>query len=225
MAKTDDNTVLYLMLGVVVFFLFMRRMNSQTKEGFRPGEQCRTKYFNTYKDHIPYPEDGSLDATADIKDMLIDTKSCHPSCCGKQWPVPFDNLDSNQITKCIAGTNKNGNTFVQTPYRCSYGATGCPCVDKRAYKNLATRGGNNGPLESVRIPPTWEITDKEVYDYNSGYYQTFGEQLGERVAPYTSARNVTDNSEIPTTTNVRDVMGWPTPISAPSKEHQLEHLQ
>lgn len=220
--KKPENrkTILWIIGGFIVFLLFMR-MISAKPEPFHSTDQCGQSYFSPYRDHIPYPEDGSLDSTSDIKDKLIDIKPCHPSCCGKQWPVPFDNLDSNQLRQCIQNNNKQGQPFVQTPYRCSVGATGCPCQDIDAYLFEASRGGNNGKGSPNRVPESWKISDKKVdYVNDRDFYYPY-ERLNSQKSGIESSRNLTDHNQTRASYDVKNITG----ISAPSKEDQLANQQ
>ena len=63
----NKNTLVYVLLAVVVFFLLSNKM----KESFNSGSNLKGCY-------------------------KMDTNMCSPDCCGKQWPVSFDlKRDSN----------------------------------------------------------------------------------------------------------------------------------
>jgi len=57
----NKNTLVYVLLAVVVFFLLSNKM----KESFNSGSNLKGCY-------------------------KMDTNMCSPDCCGKQWPVSFD---------------------------------------------------------------------------------------------------------------------------------------
>lgn len=110
-----------------------------------------------------------LPITPGKKGLLIDTLQCSPDCCGESWYVPFDGLTPSQIQKRIAtGVVGDGGPYIRTNYTCGdgKGGSGCPCVTKDAYLNLANRGQPYDPrLE--HIDPTFYVggnlqTDKPV---------------------------------------------------------------
>tara|TARA_Y200000002_G_scaffold271749_1_gene226285 strand:- start:1244 stop:1570 length:327 start_codon:yes stop_codon:yes gene_type:complete len=57
----NKNTLVYVLLAIVVFFLISNKM----KESFNSGSNLSGCY-------------------------KMDTNMCSPDCCGKQWPLSFD---------------------------------------------------------------------------------------------------------------------------------------
>lgn len=57
----NKNTLVYVLLAMVVFFLISNKM----KESFNGGSNLSECY-------------------------KLDTNMCSPDCCGKQWPLSFD---------------------------------------------------------------------------------------------------------------------------------------
>jgi hypothetical protein len=81
-----------------------------------------------------------VNASDDIKDLLVDRMPCSPECCGPEVSA-YSNLNENDLKKrlvenVLLSGNSNGNR-VWTGYSC-YG--GCPCVSKKAYANIINRG-------------------------------------------------------------------------------------
>jgi hypothetical protein len=114
----------------------------------------------------PFQSSKELDAyyagsTVGVEDDLVDNMTCHPSCCGDQWPVPFDNLTSDQVQKCIADKGKPG-PFVRTNYTCANGinGVGCPCIRKKPYLFLVNHGSNADTMDQVE--PTFLIRNDRI---------------------------------------------------------------
>src|SRR5580704_16566080 len=146
----NDSRILTIILIVVlvgVIVWFMTKSNTNQTESFISSPYQSSKELDQYYN-------GS---TVGVEDYLVDNMTCHPSCCGDQWPVPFDGLSSSEIEKCIENRGKPG-PFVRTSYSCGLGinGVGCPCVNKPAYKFLVNRG-QNAPHNVDEVEPTFLI--------------------------------------------------------------------
>ena len=123
---------------ILVYYLFFAPSTTQI---------TRTTTIEGYQG-VPYdyPEniaDFYVTQSAQLQNSAIDTLTFHPSCCGDQWPVPFDGLTADQIQKTLANPG-SPSPYVRTSYTCARGpnGVGCPCVPKDAYANLVNRGQN-----------------------------------------------------------------------------------
>lgn len=86
----------------------------------------------------------------------IDTAKCSLNCCGYvTTPLMLDGLNSDNLAKAIESYtsvyNENGNlvrtnyscgraTFAPGPYLPTGNNVGCPCVDKKTYSLIRSRG-------------------------------------------------------------------------------------
>jgi hypothetical protein len=144
---------------------------------------------SSYGSGYGYPETFSVDnqseldsyyrsPTAGVKKYLVDQMKCSPSCCGDQWQVPFDGLDSNQIQQALIenGMDYGANTgYVRTNMTCGKGdgGVGCPCIRADAFKFIANRGNNARSLFDV--DPTFfihnDLNDSPNLDNYTPYQQ------------------------------------------------------
>ena len=141
------------------------------KRGSEPlGEDHRTILSTNYN-----PDD-SIEQTTGIENNYVDKMVCHPSCCGDQWPVPFDGLTPEQIQKTLSD-QRSGGTFVRTSYTCANGpnGVGCPCVTPQAYLNLANRGQKTDP--NPRIEPSLLIQPNKLYSQTASHLSQPAEWL------------------------------------------------
>lgn len=149
--------IIVLLVGVIFFLTY----------------KCNYEYFNG---SLPYDSASELDeayllASNDIGEFTVDTQPCDPSCCGQDWPYPFDGLTSKEINEKISA-KKNEGQFVRTNYTCGNGFNGdkfgCPCIDKNNFMFLANRGqGTKFPGE---VEPTISINRKRSssqYSYDN----------------------------------------------------------
>ncbi|AYV79290.1 MAG: hypothetical protein Faunusvirus8_7 [Faunusvirus sp.] len=73
----------------------------------------------------------------------IDKSMCSKDCCSPQWPVGFDTDRDPRVQPGDVGTK-----YMPTSYTCSGTnagdkGVGCPCVTKKQYDMLGSRGENN----------------------------------------------------------------------------------
>jgi hypothetical protein len=152
--------------------------------------KSRKEDFQITTPNGPYEITDSVDlnnyyTNEDINDFKVDTMACHPSCCGDQWPYPFDGLTSDEIVQAIADQSKRTSDYVRTSYTCALGdgGVGCPCINKRAYTFISSRGNNNSTykeyiepthiLKHVNIPASVDeenLTPFEITDLPKSYY-------------------------------------------------------
>ena len=71
----NKNTLVYVLIAVVVFYLLSNKMN----ESFNGGSNLKGCY-------------------------KMDTNMCSPDCCGKQWPLSFDLKKDPRIKEGELGT-------------------------------------------------------------------------------------------------------------------------
>jgi hypothetical protein len=209
----DKNLLIF---GVLIIAVFLYLYNDKNKkEGFSP---CERKNFTPYLNHISFDPDPS---TKDIGHHLVDQMPCHESCCTKQpWAVPVDGMTSGEIKQCIRhGAGLNGGDFVTTPYRCSWGANGCPCVNQNSYKFLASRGYNNG-RNTGRVEPTWVTPNKWVNAPDDDYYN-HAEVNQSKKSYYSNSPTINDNEERRTGFDVKNITGFP---GQSNKEKQLAQV-
>jgi hypothetical protein len=145
------NNETFVIIAVIAVFAFIWYYSSQTN---------KPEYF------MPLDEYG--DNTIGVKEYLIDNMTCSKSCCGDQWPVPFDNLTADEIEFNIHHPGVHG-PFVRTNMTCGNGidGVGCPCIPKKAYEFLANRGIK--PRYPLDIEPTLLIrtgVGTKPYDTN-----------------------------------------------------------
>lgn len=197
--------IISILLVFVGVYLYMSRPNSET-------------FINS-----PYQSSKELDkyyngSTVGIEDYLIDNMTCHPSCCGDQWPVPFDGLTSGEIEKCIENRGKAG-PFVRTSYSCGNGinGTGCPCVNKEAYKFLVNRGQNSHTIDSVE--PTFLIRNDIVTPDDQ---LTPFEAIQVKKSMYSDDRTINDLDLRRSTTDLTNVQSSGSAIQP--KYKQLEKI-
>ena len=121
-------------------------------------------------------------STKGVEDYLVDNMTCHPSCCGDQWPVPFDGLTSREVESCIENRGTPG-PFVRTNYTCANGinGVGCPCINKKAYLLLTNHGRVPRTPEIGTIEPTFLIRDGSVPD---GSYEGVKNKITSMMSPY-----------------------------------------
>lgn len=98
--------------------------------------------------------------SSDIESKLIDQLTCSKSCCGDQYPAPFDGLTSNEIYATLSESHMKSPN-IRTNYTCADGpgGVGCPCVKQDAYLNLVNHGSNGSSMDVVE--PTFFI---DAYD-------------------------------------------------------------
>lgn len=135
-----------------------------------------TPFYGERFTSSPYQSERELDSyyrgsTAGVQDYLVDNMTCHPSCCGDQWPVPFDGLTGPEVEQCIENRGKPG-PFVRTNYTCANGinGVGCPCINKDAYLFLVNHGANARTKGTVE--PSFLIrNDVNPTDYQESPWQ------------------------------------------------------
>lgn len=193
---SNQKTAMIFVIFLVVLFVVNRFGNKM--QGFAPCEQSK---FTPYLDHISMTPDPS---TNDINQYKVDQLPCHPSCCGQPTPVPFDGLTSNEIKQTLKESNNKNGKYIENSYRCSIGATGCPCMPKDVFGFEASRGFNNG-TQKPWIDPTWMLNAVEV-NGSTDYYTPY-EKLDAQKSYYDSGRLLNDNERRVSMTSVNDVNG------------------
>ncbi len=117
--KSDNNVLLLVILGAVIFFVFIMPMLDKANAS----EEARLK------EHL-------INTEPIVK---LDKNMCSKQCCKfSQWPVPHD-LNEKQIPE---DQLKN---YIGSNMSCNFGnGSGCLCVSKDDFNYLANRGGNSG---------------------------------------------------------------------------------
>jgi len=173
------NLALVIIIAIGVIVLLCCMMNSKGM-------------METYKDtsfpgSSPYRSAANLDeyyegSTKGVEDYLVDNLTCHPDCCGDQWPVPFDGLTSREVEHCIETRGTPG-PFVRTNYTCANGinGVGCPCIPKKVYMLLADHGKIPRPEELQDIEPTFLIRNNNIPD---GTYEGVKKRIQSMMSPY-----------------------------------------
>ena len=69
--------------------------------------------------------------------MGLNYNMCSKSCCGPQYPPPFE-LEKDEMVE------KNKDKFVPNNYACNnaWNNTGCVCMTKKQHQYIGSRGGN-----------------------------------------------------------------------------------
>ncbi len=197
MDSNQKTAVIFIIFLAVLFVV--NQYGGKFTEGFAPCEETK---FTPYMDHISMTPDPS---TSDVNQYKVDQLPCHPSCCGQPTPVPFDGLTSNEVKQTLKDSNSNkGGKFIENSYRCSIGATGCPCMPKDVFGFEASRGFNNG-TQKPWIDPTWMLNAVEV-EGSQDYYSNY-QKLDASRSYYDSGRLLNDNEPRVSMTNVNDVDG------------------
>ena len=200
----DDNRIMIIILIVGALILVYRMLSTERTEGFNNSPYSASKDLDKY-----------YEPNTDIDDLKVDNLTCHPSCCGDQWPVPFDGLNSYEIESCLESGTDRG-PFVRSNMTCANGinGVGCPCLSKKAYLNLANRGQNAHSVEEVE--PTFFIKREVVKPtvYNTPY-----EEIQIRKSSYSDKRTLNDLELSRPTQNLSNLKsnGGPLP-----KDRQLD---
>jgi hypothetical protein len=200
--------IIIILIALLLIWLLSRTNRSgYYEEGFRSPFNSSKELDNYYK--IP---------TQGIEDYMVDNMTCHPSCCGDQWPVPFDGLTSSEVEKCIENRGKPG-PFVRTNYTCTngIGGTGCPCIDKKAYLFLVNHGTEGG--SPTQIEPTFLIRDNVPQTNNqmSPY-----EQLQSKRSMFSDTRKLNDLDLQRDPQSLDNVV--PYGSSLPTKDQRLHRI-
>jgi hypothetical protein len=123
-SKKDIDFLLYMLIIIIIWFKFLSPgiLNPNKNENF----------FNANKNNQKVvPKSKNLS-----KKLKISNAMCSKSCCGKQWPTPFEMKDdrlSNEDLKRIVPNN----------FSCQGDkGHGCVCIDKETHGFLSTRGNN-----------------------------------------------------------------------------------
>jgi len=203
MFENDYTFKIIIVVGLLVLiFMFLSQRN---QENFSSSEQELNRYY-----------EGN---TQGIENDLVDNMTCSPSCCGGQWPVPFDGLTPTEIHKCIQTDNESGGgPFVRTNMTCGngIGGVGCPCISKDAYKFLVNRGENSPTLRGV--DPTLLIRNDEVQPHDmqtsshadSNWYQMSpAEQIQSRKSMFVDSAKLTDLQRGPPLADLRHLNSLP----------------
>jgi hypothetical protein len=207
-----SNIKVLIIVAIVVLFCFLS-MN-MTKESFKSVQ---------YPGSTPYVSAANLDefyegSTKGIEDYLVDNMTCHPSCCGTQWPVPFDGLTSNEVESCIETRGTPG-PFVRTNYTCANGinGVGCPCITKKAYAFIANHGREPRPSDLAKIEPTFLI--RKNVEPNNPYLSPY-EEIQSKRSMFTDGRRLSDLELQRPETDLSNVQSYQSSIQP--KYKQLE---
>jgi len=117
--KSDNNVLLLVILGAIIFFVFIMPMIDRANAS----EEAKLK------EHLNNTNEPAV---------KIDKNMCSRQCCKfSQWPVPHDlhekTIPDDQLKNYI-GSNLS----------CNFGSgSGCLCVSKDDFNYLANRGGNS----------------------------------------------------------------------------------
>lgn len=179
MRKNRQNQIIIIIVVIIVlFFIYMiYRSNNQHSTGI---ENFNNLSFQTYPENyseIQLQQYYQIPSTG-ISQYTVDTMPCHPSCCGDQWPVSFDGLNSDQLQQHINNQNNpdNQGPFIRTNMTCGRGpnGVGCPCITKPGYLMLANRGQSDGSNSCVRnqVEPSLYVHSSVVppNDYLAPYH-------------------------------------------------------
>ena len=174
----------------------------------------------------PYSSSAELDSqftgsTAGVKRYLVDNMTCSPSCCGDQWPVPFDGLTSREVESCIENRGTPG-PFVRTNYMCGNGinGVGCPCIPKNAYKFLAERGQNF--RTGIQVDPTLLIRDQPKPFNESLFELSPYETIQSRKSMFRDDRRLNDLSIQRSPQGLADVVNYGTNMTTADKQLSRE---
>jgi hypothetical protein len=151
--KSQDNTLLYVVIGVVLFFfVLLPNLNCSNKEKLENisseqvkseqirSEQIRSEQVQTTGYQTPSNYSNIEPTNNNI--VKIDENKCSKECCKHtQWPVPHD------------VTPKAGSEFIGNNMSCNWGeGSGCVCLKKDDFKFLSVRGTNSNIKEDVSMP-------------------------------------------------------------------------
>lgn len=195
----DDNRTMIIILIVGALILVYWMCSKERVENFSNSPYSASKELDQY-----------YDPNSDIDDLKVDNLTCHPSCCGDQWPVPFDGLSSYEINSCLQTQGERG-PFVRSNMTCANGinGVGCPCLTTKAYLNLANRGQNAHSVEEVE--PTFYIKREVVKPmvYNTPY-----EEIQIRKSSFSDKRTLNDLELSRPTQNLSNLKsnGGPLPL-------------
>jgi len=157
-------------------------------------------------------------STVGVKDYLVDTMTCDPSCCGDQWPTPFDGLTGPEIQKCIKDIGEPSD-YVRTNYTCANGenGVGCPCIKKKAWLFLTNRGNN--VQYNTTVPESFLIRNDIVYDRPDP--MTPYQELQQKKSVRVDNRKLND---VEVGRRPESVKGLRSATGIPSKDTQLAQL-
>ena len=175
MGKQLVSTIL---IAVGIIFLLLWLNSEPSKESFKSDSFPGSSSYRSAANLDEYYE-GS---TRGVEDYLVDNMTCHPSCCGDQWPVPFDGLTSQEVETCIE-TRGNSGPFVRTNYTCANGinGVGCPCINKKGYMMLVNHGRIPRSSELGQVEPTFLIRNKTTHE---GTYDEVSSRISSMMTPY-----------------------------------------
>lgn len=169
--------VLMILIAVGIILLLSWFNSELTKESFKSDSFPGSSSYRSANNLDEYYE-GS---TRGIEDYLVDNMTCHPNCCGDQWPVPFDGLTSQEVETSIENRGIPG-PFVRTNYTCANGinGVGCPCIRKKGYMMLVNHGRIPRPSELSQVEPTFLIRNEAPV----GTYAEVSSKIRSMMTPY-----------------------------------------
>lgn len=125
----------------------------------------------------------------DEKLPSLDNASCSLNCCGfNTQPLVLDGLNTRELVERIENYttvyNENGTlartnyscgraTFAPGPYTPDDNNVGCPCVDKKTYSLIRTRGvseNSDFDLDKSLLIPTSNLIEKDVKMENKSIF-------------------------------------------------------
>lgn len=155
--------IIVILAIIMIYYIFFAPSTNNVNS-----VQLTENFTKTFYNHPNKLNDYYVEKTNDIQQNVLDKLVCDPSCCGSQWPVPFDGLTAEQIQRTLSD-QKSGGPFVRTSYSCANGpnGVGCPCVTPQAYLNLANRGQNTDC--NPKIENSLLVQPNKLYDKISSY--------------------------------------------------------
>jgi len=153
------NNILVIAIILVLIYIFYTNFESMQNTG-RSGDYMNPRAYQPFIDQQAYNDGfielpgiaeppwatkdiaggqsvyGEFDNPLDPVSMGLNYNMCSPSCCSKQWPVPFA-LEDNKLVK--------KGKYVASSYTCNDGwnNSGCVCLEPKQ-ADFLNRRGNNG---------------------------------------------------------------------------------
>lgn len=218
----DKSTVVILIIGAILLVYWLTSQSEQTprrrvKKVNNVNEQFDISPYESSKELDHYYEDN----TNGIENYLVDNMTCDPSCCGDQWPVPFDGMTAAEINQSIENRGSPG-PFVRTNHTCGNGinGVGCPCINKKAYKFIVNHGQNAHNI--TEIEPTFLINRDVVKPYDLSNESSPYEQLQYKKSMFVDKPMLNDLELRRPAENINNVQSYGSPIL--TKDKQIEKI-
>uniref|UniRef100_A0A6C0LTR2 Uncharacterized protein n=1 Tax=viral metagenome TaxID=1070528 RepID=A0A6C0LTR2_9ZZZZ len=209
---SKENRTLIIIIGIIIIILGYWLLSSD-ENVYTQVENFTSSPYQSSKELDRYYEG----ATVGIEDYLVDNMTCHPSCCGDQWPVPFDGMTGAEVEKCITERGKPG-PFVRTNYTCANGinGVGCPCIKRDPYLFLVNRGNNVHYMGVNEIEPSFLIRNDVVpskYEEQTPY-----EQIQSQRSMFRNEPKINDLSLQREPQDLKHVREYGSPVSAEGRK-------